>query len=309
MNYKNFLTDEEMSKLEENKCFPLVKELSYKYNLSVFHYESSDLYQKDKIKVYMCNENGLVVNYVSYCRVDKKYEYYSPYVSKSRGRTYEDKHTYSSNKLSPLMRTIKENGLCSMDNILHNMHQKMTYTKGSIFKENVVPTIDRTNFNEDEFIALLSYATGGGHGNLNREKCKIFLDKYSERDRIEASNLQTLKDFVHKPFFAIASDDFRHTMVGAFRIKEGIDLDHFNATNIMQNIEVIVPMSRYKKVEDSPLQGLYPMFKTYFESYSQQHLINGIQPIDSNRYIPELDMFVTSGSCDKYSLPWMFTPC
>lgn len=306
MNYKNFLTETEMETLKNDEVFPLVRELAFKHNLEVFAYES---YVSVRNKYYLCNESGINVGSVQF-NVEKQFEFFTPHHGKSRGRNFEDRHTFRTNKLSALMRTIKENGLVSSGIYGTNFLYNLTSIESSIHHNNRFSHVDRNTLSDSEFVKILSVVLGENENSeiLNIEKCKLLLDKYHERDKIIASNLQTLKEFVTKPFFAISSDLFHHTLVGAFRIKESADFKDFNGTNIMHNLEVVTPMARYKKVEDSPIVSLYPMFKTFFEN-SKLRIVNGIQPTSDNNHIPELDLFVTSGSQDKYTSSWMFTPC
>ena len=181
-----FGSEEAYETLKKADCFPLVREMQFRYGLKVIKADASTYV--------MGYNNGLTV-----CRIymgtndngDKVFACRAPWSRKQRGSSQADKETVTSLKVSSLMATLKRmdaipdekalvNKYC---NRLCNAVNELRRGLGDSNKNNSV------NVSGDEFHAILLMALGKSPNSewvhIDQNKCQIILDKLGEKDRIK----------------------------------------------------------------------------------------------------------------------------
>lgn len=96
--------------VKNNKAFPLVRELRFKYGLQVFDKYEEKRWNEAHLNegFALCNPMGIAIAKVWYEEKEQQFCYYSTWYEKSRGSDSTDRKTVRSKKLSSLMTTLKK---------------------------------------------------------------------------------------------------------------------------------------------------------------------------------------------------------
>jgi hypothetical protein len=293
--------------LKASSAFNLVKELHFKYNMSVTGIDEVNYWGKGggrKSQAFlMAKPDGMNICkvYTEQDGADTIYSYYSPYYEKDRGSDSTDRKTLRSKKLSWLMGTIKKNNVVPLD-------VSRVYTTTRAYTQAVRGVADSighdhrsTNFNAEQEYALLKAL-------LNKESLPDELQTKAEQallghDRItdvKTRRAEELKRFFGKSFAVLA--DGTDSVVTGIVSMAGDSSDPF--------FEQVVPLRRCKASEVGEhfpeLAGYLAMLKVHTEG---KELISNCLPRTSNFY-SDLDMITALwDSPDHFKGVWMFTPC
>ena len=294
---------------------PLVRELQFKYNLKVMGKVMNVGYpQTDKDSYMMCYPNGLAVCKVWTTKVggaknnQLEFCFRTPHYAKSRGSDQNDRETIRSTKLSSLMAVLKRQGVVRDRKTI--MDSKVKDTKQGVQNlRKAMGTSDKqNNFTPDEIhvmlATLLGESTDGISVPLDLNKCKNTLDIYKEADRIRDIKREESKRFFKNPFYLIGIDDYKHLLIGKFKMT----VLHSD-TNKME-YEIIEDFKRYKTIEEYPeLLPLMTMMKVSYEAKECRRLGVLNFPIQ-DKYDEGLDAaFFYNSNPSNYDHAWMATPC
>ena len=310
-----FGTEEQLNELLASDVLPLVRELQFKYNLKVMGKVMNVGYpQTDKDSYMMCYPNGLAVCKVWTTKVggaknnQLEFCFRTPHYAKSRGSDQNDRETIRSTKLSSLMAVLKRQGVVRDKKTI--MDNKVRDTKQGVQNlRKAMGTSDKQNaFTTDEIhvmlATLLGESTDGISVPLDLNKCKNTLDIYKEADRIRDIKREESKRFFKNPFYLIGIDDYKHLLIGKFKMT----VLHSD-TNKME-YEIIEDFKRYKTIEEYPeLLPLMTMMKVSYEAKECRRLGVLNFPIQ-DKYDEGLDAaFFYNSNPSNYDHAWMATPC
>ena len=301
------------AKLLADKAFPLVRELRFKYNLqAVAEYKMENgRYQAFTL----CNQSGINVARVYYDQDEEQFCYYSIYYQKDRGSDSADRRTLRSKKLSLLMANIKKNEVIPTDEFILLSHNS-TQSHYRYAVESVIESVGSSRKNQvlsaEEGQVLLEIVLDGKDSNSlageTKNKFKQILDNYQEKDNIKIKQDEAVDKFF-KPCYMVSVDKRGQFVVGVVTHDKG------NGT-MEQYYSIVKPFKRVANLEDYPeLLSCMPMLKVYSEEKFKNEEVEywgGFVPKFSGKYIPDLDMIISSdyidGSID-FTPIWVLTPC
>ena len=310
-----FGTEEQLNELLASDVLPLVRELQFKYNLKVMGKVMNVGYpQTDKDSYMMCYPNGLAVCKVWTTKVggakndQLEFCFRTPHYAKSRGSNQDDRETIRSTKLSSLMAVLKRQGVVRDKKTI--MDNKVRDTKQGVQNlRKAMGTSDKQNaFTTDEIhvmlATLLGESTDGISVPLDLNKCKNTLDIYKEADKIRDIKREESKRFFKNPFYLIGIDDYKHLLIGKFKMTV------LHSDTHKMEYEIIEDFKRYKTIEEYPeLLPLMTMMKVSYEAKECRRLGVLNFPIQ-DKYDEGLDAaFFYNSNPSNYDHAWMATPC
>ena len=310
-----FGSEDELNELLASDVLPLVRELQFKYNLKVMGKVMNVGYpQTDKDSYMMCYPNGLAVCKVWTTKVggaknnQLEFCFRTPHYAKSRGSDQNDRETIRSTKLSSLMAVLKRQGVVRDKKTI--MDNKVRDTKQGVQNlRKAMGTSDKQNaFTTDEIhvmlATLLGESTDGISVPLDLNKCKNTLDIYKEADRIRDIKREESKRFFKNPFYLIGIDDYKHLLIGKFKMTV------LHSDTHKMEYEIIEDFKRYKTIEEYPeLLPLMTMMKVSYEAKECRRLGVLNFPIQ-DKYDEGLDAaFFYNSNPSNYDHAWMATPC
>ena len=310
-----FGTEDELNELLASDVLPLVRELQFKYNLKVMGKVMNVGYpQSDKDSYMMCYPNGLAVCKVWTTKVggakndQLEFCFRTPHYAKSRGSDQNDRETIRSTKLSSLMAVLKRQGVVRDRKTI--MDSKVKDTKQGVQNlRKAMGTSDKqNNFTPDEIhvmlATLLGESTDGISVPLDLNKCKNTLDIYKEADKIRDIKREESKRFFKNPFYLIGIDDYKHLLIGKFKMTV------LHSDTHKMEYEIIEDFKRYKTIEEYPeLLPLMTMMKVSYEAKECRRLGVLNFPIQ-DKYDEGLDAaFFYNSNPSNYDHAWMATPC
>jgi hypothetical protein len=310
-----FGSEEELNELLASDTLPLVRELQFKYGLKVMGKVLNTTYPAvDKDSYMMCYPNGIAVCKVWTTKVggvqndQLEYCYRSPYYSKSRGQDQADRETIRSVKLSSLMATLKRQDVVRDRKSV--THEKVRHVRNGVsnLRRAMGDSNKQISFTTDEIHAMLcnilGESTDGIPVALDLSKCKNILDNYKEADRIRDVKIEESKRFFKNPFYLIGIDDYKHLLIGKFKMTVFSSDDH------KFEYEIVEDFKRVKTIDDYPeLVPLMTMMKVSYENKECRKLGALNFPI-LDKYDEGLDaVFFHHSMPTNYEHVWMATPC
>lgn len=297
--------------LKASDTFPLVRELEFKYGLKVFRKITARPVQVyENINAWMmCHKNGLAVG-VAYTHnkggkeADQlEYCFRTPYFSKERGRSAEDKETMRSAKLSALMAAIKRyNVIPTAEGLVEKKLGKFNSAR-AILHRGLGNNNKRNEFTAEEVQVLLANLLGrntdSNFSGTFQNKCIEVLDKYEEADRLTKLKVDEANRLFTNPFYVVGVDEFKDFIVGAYKATD----------STQENYEAVIPLMRYRTYQEVPdLIPIMTMIKLAYENAGES-IVGGCVPL-IDRYNESLDtVFFYDRSVDKYNHTFMVTPC
>ena len=310
-----FGTEDELNELLASDVLPLVRELQFKYNLKVMGKVINVGYpQTDKDSYMMCYPNGLAVCKVWTTKVggakndQLEFCFRTPHYAKSRGSDQNDRETIRSTKLSSLMAVLKRQGVVRDKKTIMDSKVKQVKLGVSTLRKAIGSSDKQNAFTADEIhvmlATLLGESTDGIIPVLDLNKCKNTLDIYKEADRIRDIKREESKRFFKNPFYLIGIDDYKHLLIGKFKMTTL----HIDTSKI--EYEIIEDFKRYKTIEEYPeLLPLMTMMKVSYEAKECRRLGVLNFPIQ-DKYDEGLDAaFFYNSNPTNYEHAWMATPC
>jgi hypothetical protein len=310
-----FGSEDELNELLASDTLPLVRELQFKYGLKVMGKVINTTYPAtDKDSYMMCYPNGIAVAKVWTTKVggvnndQLEYCYRSPYYAKSRGQDQADRETIRSVKLSSLMATLKRQDVVRDRKTLTHDRVKSVKNGVSNLRKAMGDSNKQNTFTPDEIHAMLVTILGESPDGitvpLDLNKCKNTLDIYKEADRIRDIKREESKRFFKNPFYLIGIDDYKHLLIGKFKMNvisnEALKIEY----------DIIEDFKRVKTIEDYPeLVPLMTMMKVSYENIQCRKLGTLNFPL-LDKYDEGLDaVFFYSMNPTNYEHAWMATPC
>jgi hypothetical protein len=309
---EGFQDEETYAKLTQSSAFPLVRELQFKYNLKVARktpiggvpYADAWL---------MAHPNGTAVGKAFVARVHKnpspdmsnEYCFRTPYYSKERGRTREDKETIRSVKVSSLMASLARHNVIPTPDDMER--RKVKNVDGALrqLRNDLGVSAKNAELSCDEIHALLLTALGRSPSSewvkVDQNKCQAVLDRYEEADRLRKVKTEESQRMFYNPFWMIGVDEFGDYLIGKFKV--------IRPASDMAPIvyETVSPFRRYASYEQVP--ELVPLMTMVKVAYENAHRRAGVIPV-TDRYDQNLDaVFVFNTSPTHYDQAWMITSC
>lgn len=305
--------------VKEDKVFPLVRELRFKYGLQVFSMDQQTTWQGNHIhhNFSLCNPMGVAIAKVWFDESEEQFCYYSLWYEKSRGSDSRDRRTLRSKKLSSLMNTLKKCDVVPNDDKV--VQEIMTghrfgYNGAVQAVQDKVGNPSKHNpFNAEEVHAMLNILLADKtydslEGDL-KNKLSQTLDNYKEKDNISKARDEEVNRFFGS-CYALFVDGLGQYVVGVVKHKK---MDTGRSWQY-DGFEVVKPFKRYADID---ALGVYPdlvsyltMLKTYAENKDFAEFYGYVPR--TNSYIESLDMVIstcyTDGSKEFTDLQ-VFTPC
>lgn len=238
-----------------------------------------------------------------------KYNFYSHYVAKERGRTDRDRRTWSSIKMSSLMSTIKKHDVLPDDNLLFDEHIRGIRDGVKRVMSKLGSTYKPTDIDSDQLHKLLRHMFDGAE--LTAEETTIYktqLDKYNEVDKTIETKLGEVVRMFGKEFYAVGVNKLGDIAVGTLRFETDVkrlkgsyaDTDQF---------KVIKSFKHIKSIDEVPeLIPVMTMLKVCNEG-SGRELLGGCIPL-TEHFFQDLDLVTAYHSYpSEYSYVWALTPC
>lgn len=310
-----FGSEEELNELLASDTLPLVRELQFKYGLKVMGKVVNVTYPAtDKDSYMMCYPNGLAVGKVWTTKVggvnndQLEYCFRTPYFAKSRGQDQNDRESVRSVKLSSLMSTLKRQNIVKSKKELTDMKVRQTKNGVSNLRKAMGDSQKQNSFTADEvhvmLATLLGESTDGIPVALDLSKCKNILDNYKEADRIRGVKIEESKRFFKNPFYLIGMDDYKHLLIGKFK------MNVINDQLGKMDYDIVEDFKRVKTIEEYPeLVPLMTMMKVSYENKEVRRLGTLNFPV-MDKYDEGLDaVFFYNGTPTNYEHAWMATPC
>lgn len=310
-----FGSEDELNELLASDTLPLVRELQFKYGLKVMGKVMNVGYPAvDKDSYMMCYPNGIAVCKVWTTKVggancdQLEYCFRTPYYAKSRGSDQSDRETIRSIKLSSLMATLKRQGVVRDRKAV--THDRIKYVRNGVhnLRRAMGDSNKQISFTADEVHAmlatLLGESTDGIPVALDLHKCKNILDIYKEADRIRDVKIEESKRFFKNPFYLIGIDDYKHLLIGKFKM----NVIHNDSDKL--EYDIIEDFKRVKTIDDYPeLVPLMTMMKVSYENKEVRK--SGVLNFPlMDKYDEGLDaVFFYSSHPTNYEHAWMATPC
>jgi hypothetical protein len=307
--------------VKNNKVFPLVRELRFKYNLQVFNmYEEKRWSEAHLDQAFtLCNPMGIAIAKVFYEEKEEQFCYYSTWYEKSRGSDSSDRRTLRSKKLSSLISTLKKNDVVPSEEKV----TKEIMAGGRFNYRHAVETVrdkmgncNKNNpFNPDDIHPLLeTLLEGKPYDSLPDElknKVTQTLDNYREKDNIKKARDEEVNRFFGN-CYALLVDGLGQYVVGVVKYKE-IE----SSTNIKYNYDGFEIIKPFKRFADIDALGVYPdlvsyltMLKTYAENKNHESFYGYVPK--TNTYFQDLDMLVSNTYNDgskQFTCVEVYTPC
>jgi len=307
--YGEFATDSLITALtNDTMVLPLIRELNHHYGLMVLDHKRAyhRVGAEDHCNSFhLIDKNGFAQGHAYAWEEEKKthYAYYTPFVSKERGKSEEHRCTWTSHKLSSLMGALKKSNAIKPDLTVSKIRRAVDGLKGQA--EGHFGKIYKSTdpFDGDEIHQLLKTVLLGAPLFLDRSKCQTALDKYNAIDSNLIERNKEITRMFENPFYLIAADKRGHIMVGKVkRVKNGSDPYQ---NEIVQSFRRVSQETLYREFTD--LVPILTMAKVAYEGNSYQ-MITPFMP-RTDMYDSNLDVALYyPTSITEYHEQWMMIP-
>jgi hypothetical protein len=302
---EGFSTPELEATLTLHPALPIAKELAHLYKLYVTSVTDADY-------LVMSYSNGINMCSVGVHQYDTKdksgtephYCVYTPYYTKSRGRSNRDRSTVHSKNLRMLMTTLKKNNVIPTVEKVHK--QQCLYTVHNNVKRAERYAIEgdtrkSNELNPQAIHELLKYVFDeGGVNELNKSIYKTVLDKYNQVDRITEQTRAEMSRMFDTAFYILGVNRLEEIVVGVAKRVDPMS-EH--------GYEMIKPLKRVKDLDEySELLAVMTMFKVSRESENGT-MLAGLLPATC-KYVKDLEMSLDfNGYPNEFEYVWAVTPC
>ena len=307
--------------VKNNKVFPLIRELRFKYDLQVFNmYEEKRWSEAHLDQAFtLCNPMGIAIAKVFYEEKEEQFCYYSTWYEKSRGSDSSDRRTLRSKKLSSLMSTLKKNDVVPNEEKVTKEIMKghnFNYRQAVETVRDKMGNCNKNNpFNPNDIHPLLEILLEGKpYDSLPDElknKVTQTLDNYKEKDNIKKARDEEVNRFFGN-CYALFVDGLGQYVVGVVKHKN-LDVSH-PIKYEYDGFEIVKPFKRFADID---ALGVYPdlvsyltMLKTYAENKNHEQFYGYVPK--TNTYFQDLDMVVSNTYNDgskQFTNIEVYTPC
>ena len=307
------------AELASSLTFPLVRELEFKYGLKVMHKtrlrtDTARGFRADVDAWMMGRKDGIAI-----CKVfttentggknkdQLEFSYRSPFYSKERGSSSEDKQTLSSIKVSSLMATLTRCDAVPLASEMEAKKVQQCRSAMQIMRKDMGVTEKNNPFTTTEIHSMLRAVLGVSPDEnkvaLDLVKCKNTLDLFEETDKLVKYKREEVTRFFGNPFFMVGVDELGDYLIGKFKIKA------FGEHSGAMEYEVVEPFKRYRSYES--VTDLIPVMTMVKLSYENREGSSkaGVMPT-ADKYDQNLDaVFFYNTRPTHYDHLFMVTPC
>lgn len=303
--------DEMEAVLKENICFPLVREIEFKYGLKVYKI-SGENKAKSTPHFFLCYSNGMPCAEVWATKNQEwdankgthveysEFHFKTPYYQKARASSDSDRQTVSSRKISTLMGTIQRQKIIKpVEKIFSDAYKDDFKNAREIMKNAFGKSNKYESVSMDTIHALVAHALGESphrYGlSLDLNLCKILLDKFNKADSIKTEREEEAHRFFSNPFYAIGVDKNNHYLIGKFKL-------------VGDQVAIVEDFNRVQSLDHKEdLSSILIMIKISNEG-KQNIDRNGFLNCDT--YDANLDvLYKQAWYRDDTDLVWTFIPC
>lgn len=310
---EGYRNEEHYQELVASDTFPLVRDLEFKYGLKVIRRTSMAMMGGYRVVAWLLGyPNGIAVGKAYTDKVHQpipkppttEYCFRTPFYSKERGKSREDKQTLRSVKVSSLMAALARHQVVPPVKDMVERKVKQVSTAQEVLRRSLGTSIKTQELSPDEVHAVLLMALGRSPSStwssVTQDKCQKVLDKYEEADRLRKVKQEEAQRMFYSPYWMVGVDEFGDYLIGKFKLTKSVILDTVT-------YETVEPFKRYPSYEDVPeLVPLMTMVKVAHEN--ETHKV-GIMPV-TDKYDTGLDaVFFYSSQATHYDHVWMVTPC
>jgi hypothetical protein len=310
---EGYRNEEHYQELVASDAFPLVRDLEFKYGLKVIRRTSMATSMGYRVIAWLLGySNGIAVGKAYTDKTSAtaasspvtEYCFRTPFYSKERGRSREDKQTLRSVKVSSLMAALSRQHVIPPVKDMIDRKAKQVSSAQEVLRRVLGSSSKTHELSPDEVHAVLLMALGrspsSSWSNVTQNKCQEVLDKYEEADRLRRVKQEEAQRIFYSPYWMIGIDEFGDYLIGKFKLSKTVILDTCT-------YEVIEPFKRYPSYQDVPeLVPLMTMVKIAYENETRKV---GIVPV-TDKYDSGLDaVFCYNQQPTHYDHVWMVTPC
>jgi len=294
---ENFHDEAVYQDLYNSPLFPLVRELQFKFGLKAIRNVAGAWL--------LSHSNGIAVGKVFFRVRDGKSEYCfrSPFYSKERGSSREDKETIRSGKISSLVATLSRCKVIPAATDMEVRKAKQVSSAQDILKKSLGESRKISELTTDEIHALLLMALGRSPNSewvkVDQNKCQAVLDKYEEADKVRKAKIEEADRMFSNPYWMVGVDEFGDYLIGKYKLSMSSDG--------VVGCHSIQSFKRYRSYEQLPeIVPLMTMVKVTYENETRKC---GVLPV-MDAYDTSLDtVFFYNTSPTHYDHVWMVTPC
>lgn len=280
-----------------NLAYPLVRELAYTYGTQVIH-ASNSTNPSNRALLYLAREDGICVGYARYNNEDA-YAFRSVVASKERGgRSMDDRHTWHSNKVASLMRSIKKDNLIPSDSEkliqeesrIHNALVSMVSSYGDTRKQGTLAG------SEEHDMLEIAFGNRSVHelSTESIEKYKVFLDKYRAVDTIREKRRSEVNGLLAEPLWAVCYDQAQSFLVGKLAFNVALDDDYHSGVGTTK-IDIAQPFKRVRMLDEFPeIMPKMTMLKVYTQQKDGMEYHKDIMPKGLSSWLPDLGVMAYS---------------
>lgn len=295
--------------LKDDKVFPLIRELNFKFGLKILKPVQSQLGADHHVTGAWClvDKYGLAYGTAGMVFNDKEqweYCFRTPYYLKQRGQNRQDKETVRSVKISSLISTLTREKVMTHD--LMRRKGELASQATDELRSSFGRTYKSHDLTVDEVQSLLARYLGESTDkkfvDLDLDKCKMALDNMNRVDDTMNLKTQEVERFFGNGYYQIGIDEFGHLIVGKFKASE------FDHSRQSMNLECIEPFKRYVNGDCEELAPFLTMVKLAYEHTNHNKTKTfGVPIIDE--YNKDLDAVLYNRERPtRYDCQWIFTP-
>lgn len=274
------------------KSYPLLRELIHKYKLVVMGKRHPANADSDNFM--LSREDGIVVGCAGYNNREGQYFFRSVVTPKDRGRSSEDRFTYTSIKVSSLMRSIEKHKLIPSDSlaVINKLSHISSFVSSALAKHNNYNK-NSGGFSGTTIHELLKVAFGYQDINsMPTESINYFrkaLDEYNQVDETRAARLNLVGEIFNKPITFLSYDSTGTFIKGTMKI--AISFDEFYRVDETKVIDMEAKRVR-TFMDDPDIAPRMTMLKVVLQKTTDEFVgEEGFFPIQGNGYHNELGIY------------------
>lgn len=310
---EGYRNEEHYQELVASDTFPLVRDLEFKYGLKVIRRTNMAMPEGYRVVAWLLGfPNGIAVGKAYTHKTSAtpasnpvtEYCFRTPFYSKERGRTREDKQTLRSVKVSSLMAALARNEVIPEVESMVERKVKQVSSAREVLRRSFGASNKGHELSPDEVHAVLLMALGRSPSNtwanVTQDKCQQVLDKYEESDKLRRVKQEESQRMFYSPFWMIGVDEFGDYLIGKFKLTKSVISE-------IVTYETVESFKRYRSYENVPeLVPLMTMVKVAYENETRKV---GVVPV-TDKYDTGLDaVFCFNTTPTHYDHVWMITPC
>ena len=300
---------ETYEKLVASPTFPLIRDLEFKYKLKVIRPTKVNAVNGGMEEAWLLgHNNGIAVGKAymdSTVSDDNKpqFAFRTPYYSKERGRSRQDKETLRSVKVSSLIAALSRHNVITSLRDMETKKTKQVRAGQEVISRQMGSNTKVNEFTTDETHALLLMALGRSPNSdwvkVDQNKCQAVLDKFEEADRLKKEKAAESQRMFFSPFWMVGVDEFGDYLIGKYKLAR--------ADDGAVRCESIEAFNRYRSYEQVPeIVPLMTMVKVAYEGETRKA---GVLPV-LDKHDTSLDaVFFYNTQPTHYDHAWMITPC